>query len=68
MQMYQAVQAHAALLLGTIKLAYRIRVCHNAVAVGVRTTIPPAGITQTESKPDELNTRRTHTRRLYKIE
>jgi restriction endonuclease len=35
------------------------RVCHNAFAVGIRTMISPAGITQTESKPDEINTRRT---------
>ena len=35
------------------------RVCHNAFAVGIRTMISPAGITQTESKPDEIDTRRT---------
>jgi hypothetical protein len=43
----------------TIELAYQTKVCNNAVAVGVRTTIPPAGITQTESIPDEKDTRRT---------
>ena len=41
------------------KLAQQTRVCHNAVAVGIRTTILSAGITQTESKPDEIYTRRT---------
>jgi hypothetical protein len=43
----------------TVELALQTRVCHNAVAVGIRKTIPPAGKTQTESKPDEIDTRRT---------
>ncbi len=47
-----------------VQLAKRTKVCHNAFAVGIITMIPSAGITQTESKPDEIDTRRTHTRRL----